>query len=274
MFWFSLLVVFALDGRGDGLSALTEDLKSRHAASRRVAIRALAGLGTERAWELVIEGLADPEGEVADEAQWQLAHAPVHDELLGRRGLRSPDPWVRLRTAELLGRATRPIDGWDLARRLSRKEPEVSATLCWSLERLARAGNLVGDRARCARAVARVVRWGGQTGASALACLQALDGDELTSELERAVARQDELLRAAAAEVSVRRGGEGDWERVEALAQDEDAGVRRALIEALDISPSRRSARLCVQRLAEDESPLIRARILHHLRAWSGLFHR
>ena len=274
MFWLSLLVVFALDGRGDGLSALAEELKSRHVASRRVAIRALAGLGTERAWGLVIEGLADSEGEVADEAQWQLAHAPVLDELLGRRGLRSPDPWVRLRTAELFGRSNRAVDGWDLARQLSRREPELSASLSWSLERLARRGVFVGDRERCARELARAVRWGGQAGASSLVCLEALGGEGLTLELDRAAEGRDALLRAAAGEVSVRRGQEGDWERVQRLAQDEDAGVRRALIEALDIAPGRRAAALCIERLDLEESPLVRARILHHLRSWSGLFHR
>ncbi|MCH2106658.1 MAG: hypothetical protein MK291_08465 [Planctomycetes bacterium] len=274
MKWLWSLFMFVCVGDDGGLADLVKEFNSRHAASRRVAIRALAGLGTERAWELVIEGLADSEGEVADEAQWQLAHAPVLDTLLGRRGLRSPDPWVRLRAAELFGRSNRAVDGWSLARQLSRREPELSASLSWSLERLARAGALVGDRERCVRELARAVRWGGQAGASALVCLQALDGEGLTLELDRAAEGRDALLRAAAGEVSVRRGDEGDWERVQRLAQDEDAGVRRALMEALDIAPGRRAAALCIERLGLEESPLVRARILHHLRSWSGLFHR
>lgn len=266
-----LVALGCLDG---GLEELAEALESRHIASRRVAIRALAELGSPRAWELVLEGLADPAGEVADEAQWQLAHAPLGDELLGRRGLRSSDPWVRLRTAELFGRAARAVDGWDLARHLSRREPELSAALAWSLERLARAGSLAGDRERCAKEVARAVRFGGQPGASALVCLQAIGGAEVSSELARAARGRDVLVRAAAAEVSVRRDGPGDWGLVERLAQDEDAGVRRVLVEALSLAPSRRAARLCIDRLGQEEAPMTRARVLHHLRSWSGLRHR
>ena len=193
--WWISIALCCLDG---GLKELTEALESRHIASRRVAIRGLAELGSPEAWELVLEGLADPAGEVADEAQWQLAHAPLGDALLGRRGLRSSDPWVRQRTAELFGRATCAVDGWDLARHLSRREPEFSATLAWSLERLARAGSLAGDRERCAKGVARAVRYGGQAGASALACLQALGGEEVSVELDRAAKGRDVLLRAAA----------------------------------------------------------------------------
>ncbi|MCH2102889.1 MAG: hypothetical protein MK297_02630 [Planctomycetes bacterium] len=271
------MFLFAFAGVDDDFKEFARAFESRHAASRRVAVRALAGLGTQRAWDLVLEGLGDPEGEVADEAQWQLAYAPSLEPLLGRSGLRSSDSWVRLRAAELFGRSPRTVDGWSLVRHLSRRDLDLSATLSWSLERLARAGTLTGDRERCARELAKTVRWGGQAGASALSCLEslgALKSVAFSAELERAASGRDVALRAAAAESSIRRDADGDWERVERLAGDEDSGVRRALIEALDISPSRRSARLCVQRLAEEESPLIRARILHHLRAWSGLFHR
>ena len=266
-----LVVIGCLDG---GLEELARALESRHAASRRVAIRALAGLGSPRAWGLVLEGLADPSGEVADEAQWQLAYAPLGQALLGRRGLRSPDPWVRLRTAELFGRSPRAVEASELARHLNRREPALSATLAWSLERLTRAGSLAGDRERCAAQLASAVRWGGQAGASALLCLEALRGEQLSFELDRASGGRDALMRAAAAEASLRRDAPGDWELVERLAQDEDAGVRRALVEALRSAPDRRAARLCVDRLGLEETPLIRARVLHHLRSWSGLRHR
>ena len=269
--WWISIALCCLDG---GLKELTEALESRHIASRRVAIRALAELGSPEAWELVLEGLADPAGEVADEAQWQLAHAPLGDALLGRRGLRSSDPWVRQRAAELFGRATRAVDGWDLTRHLSRREPEFSATLAWSLERLARAGSLAGDRERCAKGVARAVRYGGQAGASALACLQALGGEEVSVELDRAAKGRDVLLRAAAAEVSLRRDAPGDWAMVERLACDDDAGVRRVVIEALGLVPGRRAAGLCIDRLGLEDAPMTRARALHHLRSWSGLRYR
>ena len=273
MTWTWILVL--LMGRGDGrFSELSEALESRHAATRRVAVRELADLGSAQAWELVLSRLGEEDGEVADEAQWQLARAPLVAQLLGREGLRARDPWVRLRAAELLGRCRGPLDGSELARHMSRREGEWSATLAWSLERLARADALSGDERRCARLVRQGVRFGGQAGAAALMCLEALDGAGLGEELVRAGRGRDELLRAAAAEAFIRRDRPGDWERVEVLARDDDAGVRRALVEALALRPDQKAAILCAERLGSEEVPTIRARLLHHLRSWSGLRHR
>ena len=76
MTWTWILVL--LMGRGDGrFSELSEALESRHAATRRVAVRELADLGSAQAWELVLSRLGEEDGEVADEAQWQLARAPL-----------------------------------------------------------------------------------------------------------------------------------------------------------------------------------------------------
>lgn len=273
MKWFWILAV-VLGGGDERFAELSEALESKHGATRRVAVRELAELGTPEAWGLVLSRLADPEGEVADEAQWQLARGRVTARLLGREGLRARDPWVRLRAAELLGRCEGPLDGRALVRHLSRREPQVSAAIAWSLERLARAGALGGDAVRVAREVRRAVSFGGQAGAAALACLEALEGDGLEEELVRASRSGDVLLRAAAAEVSSRRDGPKDWTRVELLAEDEDAGVRRVLIDALDLEVDRKGALLCAERLGLEEVPTIRAQLLRHLRSWSGLRHR
>lgn len=262
-------------GEGDGrLSELAEALESRHAATRRVAVRQLAGLRSSAAWELVLASLGDEEGEVADEAQWLLARGPLVERLLGRDGLRSRDAWVRLRSAEVLGRCAGPVDGWSLAKHMSRRDDALTAAVAWSLERQARVGAVVGDARKCAKQVARSVRFGGQAGAAALLCLEALDGAELSAELDRALRGRDVIVRAAAAEAALRRDGSKDWARIEELAEDEDAGVRRALVDALALRPDRRRALLCVERLGREEVPTIRARLLQHLRDWSGLLHR
>jgi len=256
------------------LSELAERLESRYAATRRVAVRALGELDSLAAWELVLPHLGDPEGEVADEAQWQLARMQEVSPLLGRSGLRASDPWVRLRAAESIGRSHGPIDGRALSRHLSRSEPDVTAALVWSIERLARRGVLEDEEGRCARDVARAVRYGGHAGAAALLCLESLGASELEVELVRAAERGDALLRAAAAEASARRDGIEDWERVKALSKDEDAGVRRVLVDALALRPDRRRAHLLVERLGEEEVVTVRDRVLQQLRAWSGLMHR
>lgn len=271
----SYLLWLCLFSLGDGdFEEVAAGLESRSAATRRVAVRALGELGTPRAWERILPHLSEEDGEVADEAQWQLASAQDPDLCLGKWGLRSPDPWVRLRAAELFGRMSCPIEGRALSRHLSRKDAERSAALVWSIERLARRGYLSGDLERCEKDVARAVRFGGHVGAAALLCLEALGGSELEEELVRASRRSDVLQRAAAAEASARRSAPKDWERIESLSHDEDDGVRRVLVSALAFKPSLRKVHLLIDRLVEEESPPVRERILGLLRAWSGLRHR
>ena len=249
-------------------------LESSAAATRRVAVRELGEIGTPQAFDLILPCLADKDGEVADEAQWQLANSGSPLPFLGRSGLRSPDPWVRLRAAELLGRMSCPVDARALSRHLSRKERDQSAALVWSLERLARRGMLAGDLVRCAKDVARAVRFGGHAGAAALLCLEALDARELEVELVRASRRSDELQRSAAAEASARRSGSEDWVLIEALSCDEDSGVRRVLVKSLAFKPSLRKVHLLIERLEREDVRSVREEIVALLRAWSGLRHR
>ena len=82
MTWTWILVL--LMGRGDGrFSELSEALESRHAATRRVAVRELADLGSAQAWEFVLSRLGDEDGEVAYAAQSQPPCAPSAQQLLG-----------------------------------------------------------------------------------------------------------------------------------------------------------------------------------------------
>ena len=256
------------------LTELAIGLESRSSATRRVAVRELGEIGSPEAWELILPSLADDDGEVADEAQWQLASSGDPQLFLGRAGLRSSDPWVRLRAAELLGRMPCPVDARALSRAVKRQDSDLSATLIWSLERLARRGMLSGDLKRCAKDVARAVRFGGHLGAAALLCLEALDGAGLEEEILRASKRSDAFQRAAAAEASARRSGPSDWECIELLAGDQDRGVRRVLIRALEFKPCSRKVHLLIDRLEREEVHSIRDEILGLLRSWSGLRHR
>ena len=92
---------------GDGLDGLRTKLAANDKWTRAQAVEELARAGTNEAWELVIGALADRKGEVADTAQLVLAglREPKVLELLARvPGLRSKEPLVRVRVAELLGR--------------------------------------------------------------------------------------------------------------------------------------------------------------------------
>ncbi|MCP3918387.1 MAG: HEAT repeat domain-containing protein [bacterium] len=86
---------------------LKAQLRAAYPDKRRRAVKKLAALGTEDAWELVFGALEDREPEVADEAQvWiaKVADTGLRKRLLGREGLGAKDDWVRLRVAEAFGR--------------------------------------------------------------------------------------------------------------------------------------------------------------------------
>ncbi|MEM7518174.1 MAG: hypothetical protein AAF368_14785, partial [Planctomycetota bacterium] len=93
LFLLSLSVPALAEGGGGGqdpAAALAAELAEGQQEKRRSAVRRLSALGTPTAWEHVIRSLADPAGQVADEAAWRLAaleDPSLLASLLGRAGL-------------------------------------------------------------------------------------------------------------------------------------------------------------------------------------------
>jgi HEAT repeat protein len=136
------------------ITALVQKLKSPDAIDRRQAVLDLAKDGTPAAWPHVIEALRDGDAMVADEAEIQLgnvADASIVKSLLAKDGLSSSDPWVRLRSAEALGRIKAEIDAAALCRHMSDKDPELRRIVAWSIERLARGDHLESKSRRFAK---------------------------------------------------------------------------------------------------------------------------
>ena len=134
------------------LNELQKELRSGSKWTRREAVRDLANLATESAWELVLGALGDEAGEVADTAQLLLAgvsEVAWVERFFGREGLGNRDRWVVRRVAELLGRLSVPIADEELAQALGSKDADVRRMLLFSIERLARAERL-GARMSCA----------------------------------------------------------------------------------------------------------------------------
>src|SRR5688572_9036216 len=155
----SALVGLAAPPRGDdGIDGLRTKLRANDKWVRAEAVEELARLRTPAAWELVLEAMADPKGEVADTSEVVLAaldHPKALALLGGEAGLRSKDALVRARTAELLGRLAK-IPAEDalaklLERALGDDEPEVRRMAAWSIERAVQ-GRRLGDAARASLA--------------------------------------------------------------------------------------------------------------------------
>ncbi len=266
---------------GDGLDGLRAKLSSGDKWTRAEAVEELAQVGSRAAWELVLEALSDPKGEVADTAQLALAalEEPEALEALGEEpGLRSKDVLVRARAVEVLGRrAAAPPRKW-LARALDDGEGEVRRMAYWSIERLARGakldprlvGELAAELARAARAerdpLAR---------ARALAALCALAPGEAAGALEAARRERDPLLRgAAAALLSEGLPPEQALAQLAPLAADSAVSVRRVALEALAALGTRAAAERLVVRLGEEGEERLLLRTVELLQGLSGLKHR
>jgi HEAT repeat protein len=262
------------------LNELAAQLGEPRHERRRAAVRELAELGTEPAWELLLGALADPRAEVADEAQWQLGfleHPGLSKELFGSDGLGSRDPWVRLRVAEALGRMPLDIDANDLLPAGTRGDLNVSRTLLWSLERRARCDRLGEPPLGLARKVEKLVRGNADAAlrADALATLAALDADAARSYVERFADDRHARCRVAALVMGVDLlEPDAALDLARALADDEADSVRAAAVIALEDLGVREGLDLLVQRLEKEPRMRTRQRALDALQRLSGMRHR
>ncbi|MBI1380757.1 MAG: VWA domain-containing protein [Planctomycetaceae bacterium] len=264
------------------LGELRRDLTDRYENKRRSAVRKLAEMGTEEAWFLVLGALEDPDAQVADEAQLQLANAGaprVQAALLGREGLENKQPLVRMRVAELLGRSQGSIASADLLRAAGDKEPKVRRMALWSLERALTASRLTfskEDRDRGALvAIAEKDRDASVRGAALFALAAWKDSGRSVPELQALLAdgarSKGAEMRAAAAALLGKHGGPGGEALAIQLSRDESVAVRSAALAALVPLGTRAGAGALVDCLESEPHIRLRRRAAAGLERLSGL---
>ena len=122
-----------------GNRAVAQDSSFREQREARLSeLRSLARSNTGASFEALLEALGDPDGRIADEAQWLLGGEVLwnFDLLFGRTGLFAKDVGVRRRVAELWGRPMGqefPSDSFRQA--FKDRDPVVRRYLFWSLSR-------------------------------------------------------------------------------------------------------------------------------------------
>jgi len=225
-------------------SKLRSDLLSRYEKDRQGAVKKLAAIGTEEAWELVIGALQDAKGQVADEAQLQLASDACPDKvwqsLFGAEGLGSRDEWVALRAAEILGMRRGPVDAQPLMGCLSKKRPLLAQAALQSIERLQARGaldfgkNPDKQQARAAKAVASLVGAGPELSAQAIVTLAELDAESASKVARQASRSKEPLERAAALCARWRIEDAGALQWAIEWSADPDAGVRGVAARTLE----------------------------------------
>ncbi len=286
----ALAALFCLSAASgpDELDELRAKLRERDFRPGREALQELAKLGTPGAWEIALDALEDRRSQIADEAQLQLgacSDPETIELLLGKRGLASGKPQVRLRVSELVGRLPVEVDGEALARALKDKDPQVRRNLCWSLERLAAAGRLGEAGSKKLRSALDKAlgkdREAGVRGAALVARAAMEPGAATMERADRAFRNDDPVVRAAAL-VAWRhlRGGPVRYDPPPILLmalQDEASSVRAVAqreLALLAADGSRNAARGLVDALEIETELRLRWLIVGHLQRLSGLKHR
>lgn len=275
------LVGVALGGAGDKaqIAELAEALRDQEGSVRRRAVRDLALLDERDAWELVIEALSDPRGEVADEAQFQLAglgDERLLRDLFGKRGLGGKDPLVRLRVAELFGRSRTELDAVDLLGRLSRRDEEMSEALLWSIERLAATKRLGGDHAKCARGLVKLIKQKGppRLRAQALCTLAVVAPAEVDSLLPRALDAREHELRVAALDCARLLDSNESFAIAHRLRADPHSAVRFAALEVIAGAGDKAALLALLERLEVEERLRLQFACVEFLQQLSGRKHK
>jgi len=271
-------VACGLQGAGD-LGELKKALRDPWPDTRRRAVRKLVKVGSEKAWELVLEALEDRDPQVADEAQLALAEIRmprVMARLLGRQGLRGGKDRVRVRIAEALGRMDVSVDGVDLVRVFDPREVELTRYALWSLERLVGSGHLVGDREALARKVEGLLRPGRDPllRADALAALEALSAKRAERHLRVGFEDREPEVRTAALVLWCARDAPDGFGIAERLSADPDPRVRRTAIEELARFGNRSALEVLVERLGQEPRRRLVERLVSALQGLSGMRYR
>lgn len=281
--WPPLLAGAGVHQDGKSLEELEQDLRDEDGRKRRVAVRRLSELGTEEAFELVVEALADEDPQVADEAQLRLAEVPSQEwwdeHAFGKRGLQSKNVQVRRRVAEALGRAQPvKIGGKALEKALKDKDPTVRRYLLWSLHR----GTSVEDkRLLLTGALAiRAARKGKdpmERGAAILAIptigwlgfATTYDSSEFLNE---ALKDREPAVRAAAIQAQDEwfMGVSDAHEKVTRGLRDEHFSVRRAAMRTLGRMGTPEAMASLIDWLEETEDEVDRIWLVELLRRASG----
>ncbi|MCP3919127.1 MAG: hypothetical protein GY711_26595 [bacterium] len=262
-----------------GLKELKGELRASYPDKRRRAVKKLAELKEDKAWELVIGALADRAPEVADEAQVRIAaigDAALRKKLWGKDGLASRDDWVRLRVAEAFGRMGGSVDAAVLARAIDPKDEAVARAACWSLERLAKRGALTGDRGKAVRRVAACLAGNrpARLRAAAYSAIDAIDPAAGEAHAHGAIGDKAAEVRGAALAVLHGRQGGRALPVARKLASDPDPRVRLAAIDVLRAIGTKAALVALVERLEVEERARPKAQLVAALRARTGMLHR
>lgn len=263
---------------------LAELLQSTSRDKRRSAVRRLAKLNSDEAWELVVSALSDHEGVVADEAEFRLMKVRSESaiELLcGRAGLRSDIPEVAVSAASVLGSLEGELDAEHLSKGLKKRDGELRFALLSAIEERAANGRLSGRRSRIVKSTLALARSAREPSTQANALVAAArvaesprELEDVARVLERAAKDREPSARVAAL-IASESWNEDMVERLlRALANDSAVCVRLQVLESAKRLANREAAAVLVEMLERETHARVRWLLVGTLQQISGLLHR
>ncbi len=262
---------------GVTIDVLARSLQSAKESERLSAVQRLALMHSKEAWLLVVGALTDVSSRVADEAELQLAKCDdpeVIDELAGKSGLQSSDPWVAMHAAGALTGGTSPSAA-ALEASLKAKHDAARAIAYAGIER--NADSLPADgkaRKAVVGALEKAIQplgKGGETQASALLALAALDPAKTADWLARADAKQSPAYLCALVEIAAKDHTEAAQRVLAIGATHPDRAVRAATVDALAAQPDAERLKTLVDMIAVEKNTRLYWTIDEHLERLSGL---
>lgn len=282
--WLGMLAGGLAEYSEEDFAALEAKLESPSREKRKSAVRLLAALNTEEAWELVIGALSDPEGVVADEAEFRLSslmNVAAAERLVSRDGLRSQDERVAIRASAVFGRGELPLPLRALSRGLNSRSTEVVLEVLNTLERR---GDSISDPkeiARLAKLLLTKHRSAKDASVRGMALLAAAslartveDRDVLRKACAKAMRDSSSTLRIAALRAGLHCDADVALAQVRESAEESDLGVRLQAARVCRQVGTREAVTLLIERLSASSHPREQWMLVSYLQQLSGLKHR
>lgn len=271
------LVLAAMSQGSDTLDMLAGSLKAAKESERLSAVQRLGQLDVKEGWILLVSALADTAPRVADEAELQLTKCElpeVIEELGGKSGLASSDPWIAVHAAGALTGGKDPtLPALEAA--LATKHDAARIVAYTAIERagadIRASGKVPKSMTSALEKAIQPLGKGGEVQAAATLALAAIDPTKSADWLARAEAKQSAPHLCALIEIAGADTSDAARKVISLGSVHADRAVRAATVDTLAAHPTAEHLTLLVDMYAVEKNARLFWTIDGHLERLSGL---
>jgi hypothetical protein len=222
----------------------------------------------------VIDALADPSPQVADEAEIQIAKMKGPElvaELCGKRGLASREPWVAAHAAGALGSLSGAmVPAALLAPALESKSADVKRLLCASIQQLAESSQLSDGAKLRGPLSSTALHDDPEVRAAAMLAVWKIAGDEGLP-AQPASEHDPAPVQCARLQIAAQVNDEKSKKIIASSAQSADRSVREQVVDILAAKPDAEGLKTLVDMLEREKNSRLRDHMDAELERLSGI---